>query len=133
MGFILTGYGSFAGRVASAVEMISGPQKEFLPVSFKGEEAGEFPDKLHRAIEDMLKRDHAVVVFCDLLGGTPFNQALICSAMMPGVEVIAGTNLPMLLECLTSRSEDTVIEQVISCAIGAGREGIEHRVLSTKV
>ncbi len=33
-----------------------------------------------------------VLVFCDLLGGTPFNQAMMAAQSYSNVEAVTGTN-----------------------------------------
>ena len=61
------------------------------------------PETLSATISDLLDTTDGVLVFCDLLGGTPFNQAMIIAQSYSNVEVVTGTNLPMLLETLGSR------------------------------
>ncbi len=129
IGCILTGHGVFAEGLGSAVEMVAGPQDNFETVTFLDEEAAEYPDKIAGAISSMAEKCSGVVVFCDLMGGTPFNQAMMVSAAVPGVRVVTGANLPMLLECLTSRDESTTAEALVSCAIEIGRMGIDSKVL----
>lgn len=129
VGCILTGHGAFAEGVQSALEMVGGPQSDFVAVTFLESEAAEFPAKLAGAIADMAARCGEVVVFCDLLGGTPFNQAMIAAARTPGVEVVTGTNLPMLLECMSERGESTKADELVATAVEIGRMGIDHKTL----
>lgn len=129
VGCILTGHGAFAEGMQSALEMVGGPQSDFAAVTFLESEAAEFPAKLAEAIEEMTARCGEVVVFCDLLGGTPFNQAMMTAAQTPGVEVVTGTNLPMLLECMSERGESTTAEELVATAVEIGRMGIDHKTL----
>lgn len=64
------------------------------------------------------------------MGGTPFNQAMMNTQVAPGVEVVAGTNLPMLLEVLTTRTPESTTQELVDCAVEAGKEGVVHMVLS---
>lgn len=130
VGFVLTGHGDFAVGLESSVKMIAGSQEEFDIVPFHEDEAGEFPQKLAGAIAASAERNSGVVVFCDLMGGTPFNQAMMNTQAVPGVEVVAGTNLPMLLEALTTRVSDSTTQELVDCAVEAGKEGVAHMVLS---
>jgi PTS system N-acetylgalactosamine-specific IIA component len=130
VGFVLTGHGDFAVGLESSVKMIAGSQEEFDIVPFHEDEAGEFPQKLAGAIAASAERNSGVVVFCDLMGGTPFNQAMMNTQAVPGVEVVAGTNLPMLLEALTTRVPDSTTQELVDCAVEAGKEGVAHMVLS---
>ena len=123
VGFVLTGHGDFSVGLDSSVKMIAGSQEEFDVVPFHEDEAGEFPQKL-------AERNDGVIVFCDLMGGTPFNQAMMNTQLVPGVEVIAGTNLPMLLEVLTTRTPESTTQELIDCAVEAGKQGVVHMVLT---
>ena len=71
VGFVLTGHGDFSVGLDSSVKMIAGPQEEFDVVPFHEDEAGEFPQKLGDAIAASAERNDGVIVFCDLMGGTP--------------------------------------------------------------
>ena len=130
VGFVLTGHGDFSVGLDSSVKMIAGPQEEFDVVPFHEDEAGEFPQKLADAIAASAERNNGVIVFCDLMGGTPFNQAMMNTQMVPGVEVVAGTNLPMLLEVLTTRTPESTTQELVDCAVEAGQQGVVHMVLT---
>lgn len=129
VGCVLTGHGSFAEGVGDAVSMVGGPQKDFEIVTFREEETYTFPERLGRAIHSLLDSCGQVVVFCDLLGGTPFNQSMVVAAKTPGVEVVTGANLPMMLECLLTRDDASTAADVVETALSAGQGGIDHRCL----
>ena len=129
VGCILTGHGTFADGVGGALEMVGGPQSNFQKVTFLEEEAAEFPAKLAGAIQEMAEKCGEVVVFCDLMGGTPFNQAMMAGASIPGVRVVTGVNLPMLLECMSLRTDSTTAEEICQTAVEIGRMGIDAPVL----
>ena len=129
VGCILTGHGIFAEGVGSALEMVGGPQDDFSVVTFLEDEAAEFPDRIAGEIARLVEKCGEVVVFCDLLGGTPFNQAMMVAASTPGVQVVTGVNLPMLLECVPMRSDATTADEIVATAVEIGRMGIDHPVL----
>jgi len=126
VGFVLTGHGDFAPGLASSVEMIAGPQPNFDIVAFHESEAGEYPQLIADAIARSAETCGSAVVFCDLAGGTPFNQAMLVSHERPGVEVVAGTNLPMLLEALMSRDASSTADGLADEAVSAGSASIVH-------
>ena len=132
VGCILTGHGVFAEGVGAALEMVGGPQQDFAMVTFLEDEAGEFPAKISGAIAEMAERCGEVVVFCDLMGGTPFNQAMMAGATIPGVRVVTGVNLPMLLECMSMRSDDVTADELVETAVEIGRMGVAAPVLETE-
>ena len=129
IGFILTGHGEFAPGLASALELVAGRQEGFKVVPFDVDKAADYPELIHSEIAAMREQTDGVVVFCDLLGGTPFNQAMMNAATIPGVEVVTGANLPMLLETLSCRTESSTLDELVECALTAGKMGVDHRVL----
>ena len=129
VGCILTGHGTFAEGVGAALEMVGGPQEDFRVVTFLEEEAAEFPAKVAGAISELAEKCGEVVVFCDLMGGTPFNQAMMAGATTPGVRVVTGVNLPMLLECMSVRDEGVSAEELVQTALEIGKMGIAAPVL----
>lgn len=132
VGCILTGHGVFAEGVGAALEMVGGPQQDFAMVTFLEDEAGEFPAKISGAIAEMAEKCDEVVVFCDLMGGTPFNQAMMAGATIPGVRVVTGVNLPMLLECMSMRTDATTAEELVQTAVEIGQMGIAAPVLEVE-
>ena len=130
VGFVLTGHGDFATGVASALEMIAGPQEHFEVVPFHEGEEGEFPGKLTEALERASADGDGALAFCDLLGGTPFNQTIILSAdMVKEVKDVAGANLPMLLEVVAERSDASTVDELLATALEAGKTGVIHPTL----
>lgn len=130
IGFILTGHGGFAGGLYSSISMIAGEQQDFAVIEFHDDEtASEFPQRLHSAISEFAKRYDEVIVFCDLQGGTPFNQAMMASAALPNVSVVAGVNLPCMVTAAIARPEARNAESLIEESLAAGRAGLIRSVL----
>lgn len=130
VGFIVTGHGEFAPGLASAVRMVAGDQPLFSVVPFREEGAATFGDAVKREIADLASQADGVIAFVDLLGGTPFNQVMMACADIPGVEVVTGANLPMLIECLVARAADTPADALVSTALSVGSAGITHKNLA---
>lgn len=129
IGFILTGHGQFSTGLGSALEMIAGPQPTLETVTFEEEAAGEYPERLRGAVSAMRAQTSGVLVLCDLMGGTPFNQAMMITAEQEDVSVVAGTNLPMLIDIVMSRTEESTLEDLVSEAVEVGRQGVCHMTL----
>ena len=131
IGFLLTGHGEFAPGLASALELVAGKQEAFKVVPFDVEKAAEYPELLHTEIEQLREETDAVLVFVDLLGGTPFNQAMINTQSISDVNVVTGTNLPMLIETLFTRNSgaSATLDSLTECAIAAGQNGVVTRKL----
>ena len=129
IGCILTGHGTFANGLADALSMIAGDQDYFIPVPFIEAGAASYPETLASTIFDLLDQTDGVLIFCDLLGGTPFNQAMMLSQNYNNVEVVTGTNLPMLLETLSLRLASTTLTDLLQTALESGIAGVSHKTL----
>lgn len=125
VGIVLTGHGQFATGLADALGMIAGQQDAFYPVPFLEATAGDYPQELRKAISTAAQ-DGAALVLCDFVGGTPFNQSMLAGAEQSGVQVVAGANLPMLLELLSTRTAETPINELVDMAVEAGKTGVAH-------
>ena len=129
IGFILTGHGHFSNGLKSALDMIAGPQEAFEIVPFEEAEAGAYGDKLREAVRDMRAKTDGVLVLCDLMGGTPFNQSMMITAEQDNVSVVAGTNLPMLIDIVMARTPESSVEDLVAEAVEVGKEGVCHMEL----
>lgn len=131
IGFILTGHGDFSVGLKSAIDMVAGDQPEFEIVPFEGSQAATYGDTLRDAISAMRTECDGVLVFVDLLGGTPFNQAMMIANDIENVEVVTGTNLPMLIELLLTRSGAASLEDLAAQAVAVGQTGIVHKSIAS--
>lgn len=131
IGFVLTGHAEFSNGVASAIDMVAGDQPAFQIVPFDGTQAASYGDELRAAINAMRSETDGVLVFVDLLGGTPFNQAMMISQEVADVEVVTGANLPMLIELLLTRGAGSSLEELADQAVEVGQMGIVHKKLES--
>ena len=129
IGCVLTGHGTFANGLSDAFTMIAGEQESFVPVPFIEAGAAIYPETLAATISDLLDETDGILIFCDLLGGTPFNQSMIIAQNYDNVEVVAGTNLPMLLETIGSRLPETTLDELIKTAVLSGSQWVVHKQL----
>ena len=128
VGFIVTGHGEFSCGLKSAIDMVAGDQQAFAIVPFEGSQAATYGDDLRAAITAMRAECEGVVVFVDLLGGTPFNQAMMIAADVDNVEIVTGTNLPMLIELLLTRGfSDATAAELAEQAVTVGAAGVQHK------
>lgn len=130
VGFILTGHGQFAPGLASAIAMVAGDQPAFTVVPFEGDQAASYGEDLRAAITAMSEECDGVLVFTDLLGGTPFNQSMMIAQDVDNVEVLTGTNLPMVIELLFLRGNATLAE-LGEQAVTVGQTGITAQTVAS--
>ena len=130
--FVITGHATFAPGMTGALEMIAGPQEHFASVPFLEDEAATYPDAIADAIATASENPEGAVVFCDLMGGTPFNLAMFVAATYDDVDVVAGCNLPMLLESCSERMFGSTRLEVVEAALSAGTMGVAHKVFESE-
>ena len=129
VGIILTGHGRFADGLTSSVDLIAGPQKDYVAVNFE-HEVDELTTDLNAAF-DQLQDCDGVIVFTDLQGGSPFKTAVELSVSRENVEIIAGTNLPMLAEVIMARSMGLDLDTLASMAINTGKDQVTRFELAS--
>ena len=102
VGLIVTGHGKFASGFEGSLKLLAGIPTGVSFVDFSGESGDELKVQI-AAVMDTMKEFDGVLVLSDLPGGTPFNKSVELKmerADQP-IEVMAGTNLPLLLACAT--------------------------------
>ena len=97
IGLVIVGHGDYPDALLSAAEsVLSGAtQMKALSLRTDADPAG-FTEKIEKAVMEV-DAGEGVIIMTDMMGGAPTNAAL---AMLnhPGVEVVTGVNLPMLLK-----------------------------------
>ncbi|MCH8201812.1 MAG: PTS sugar transporter subunit IIA [Proteobacteria bacterium] len=122
IGMVLVTHGRLAAEFVAAMEHVVGPQDAVRIVCIGPDDDME---KRRAEILDAVQEVESgsgVIVLTDMFGGTPSNLAL--SIMDQGkIEVVAGTNLPMLIK-LASLRQSASLEEAIGAAQDAGRKYI---------
>jgi PTS system mannose-specific IIA component len=122
IGLILVTHGRLAEEMRAAMEHVVGRQRHVATVCIGPDDDVESRrQEIRRCIADVDSGD-GVVIVTDMFGGTPSNLA-ISQMDRPGVEVIAGCNLPMLVKLAKVRA-DHPLPDAVECALAAGRKYI---------
>ncbi|MGA6578517.1 PTS mannose transporter subunit IIA, partial [Providencia sp. NPDC089923] len=82
----------------------------------------ELEQQMRAAIQSMSCEQ--VVFLTDLPGGTPCNRAMAIMMENPSVEVLAGVNLPMIVNAAFER-EDTTASELLSVLREIGMTSIQ--------
>lgn len=129
VGIILASHGNFASGIKQSGEMIFGDQEQFAAVTFQPSEGPEdLRQHLEEAIQAVGGPDSEILFLVDLWGGSPFNQANILFEEHPdNFAIVAGLNLPMLLEALGQRMMADRAHEVAKNILAAGRDGVKVR------
>lgn len=125
IGIIITGHSKFPSGTLSALELISGSQEYAKALDFQ-----EFisPTDLFEQLKETYlefnKNCSDVIILCDIIGGTPFNQAAKLSIEYENIEVFAGISLQILLELIFNRERE--ISELSCHLIESSKMGIVH-------
>ena len=131
---VLLGHGDMPFGMADAVRQITGAGEEVLaPLSNRGLS----PETLTQAVLDRVAGQPAIL-FTDLQSGSCSFVARRLTQHQPGLAVISGTNLSLLLDFVMHR--DLPLEQLVPRLLARGRAAIgctppeleshEHRAVS---
>lgn len=134
IGLIVTGHGNFASGLTSSLKLISGSDLEaYEYIDFESlDSEEELSKKLNNAF-DLLKDCSGILVLCDIIGGSPFKSAVSLGLPLGNVEVIAGTNLPMLIEINACRAFHDDVHALADHAVKTGQSMITKYVFQAYV
>ncbi len=114
---LVAGHADFAAGLVSAVEMICGRGAVLVPIQVRGLCGADIEELLRST----LVNSGARVIFTDLQAGSCTMAARRVQRAMEGVVLVAGANLPMLLDFVFS-SEDPA--KAASSAAEKGRASV---------
>lgn len=123
-GIIIAGHGHFATGIFSAVELVLGKQENCLAVDFpEGDTKTELEAHIHQAVEAMAGMEH-ILVFCDIISGSPFNTIMMEALKDSRMKVFYGTNLGMLIDTVMSRNMGVSWEELTAGLVEKGKEQV---------
>ena len=124
IGLVVTGHANFGSGMTSSVNLIAGEQEAYQYVDFLPTYSTEdLAAELNKAL-DALKNCEGVIIFPDLMGGTPFNTAAQLGRDRENVRILAGTNLPMLVEVVMSRKFMDDLDGLVDSLLQTGKEQV---------
>lgn len=128
MELLLVSHKGVASGLKNTAGMVVGEMADNISVVELTAEDGveSFAKNLENFILNWLSDGKTAVIFADLMGGTPFNQTeriLLQHNLKNKAKVIAGMNLPMILEALSKEISVWTVDD-LNELIEIGREGI---------
>nr|WP_294647877.1 PTS sugar transporter subunit IIB [uncultured Anaerostipes sp.] len=126
VGIILATHGDFAKGILQSGSMIFGDQPNVAAVTLQPSEGpADIRGKMEEAVASFDDPDQ-VLIMVDLWGGTPFNQA---NGLISGHEdtwaIVAGLNLPMLIDAYASRMTMETAQEIAVQISGSGKDGVK--------
>ena len=122
--FIIVTHGEFGAYLVEAAESIVGRQAEgvrVLSISAR-QSVPEIRERIKRALKDLRSRE-GVILFTDMPGGTPVNLSFPLIKDAPGIEMISGLNLYMLVSAF-SRREGAALSELVEKVTADGQKSI---------
>ncbi len=118
-------HGWAAEQLLKTAEMLLGEQENVGWIDFvPGENAETLIEKYNAQLSKLDTRQ-GVLFLVDTWGGSPFNAASRIVVDKEHHEVIAGVNIPMLVETLMGRDDNPSFDELVALAVETGREGVK--------
>ena len=128
VGIILATHGEFAEGILQSGSMIFGEQENVKAITLHPSDSPEsLKERMQEAITTFDNQDE-VLFLVDLWGGTPFNQANNLCGEHSNWAIVAGLNLPMLIEAYSSRFSMETAKEIAAAIIEPAREGVKATV-----
>ena len=128
VGIILATHGEFAEGILQSGTMIFGEQENVKAITLHPSDSPEsLKERMQEAIATFDNQDE-VLFLVDLWGGTPFNQANNLCGEHSNWAIVAGLNLPMLIEAYSSRFSMETAKEIAAAIIEPAREGVKATV-----
>lgn len=127
---IITGHGKFASGLKTSLDLIVGNYDFVKPIDFTEEKS---PENLKSEIKTFVESiEGKVYIFTDLVGGTPFKVSSELTLEHSNIEVLCGTNLPMLVEAamMVSLGCDLDSESIKDAGINSIRPQVKKVVFA---
>ena len=118
-------HGWAAEQLLKTAEMLLGEQENVGWIDFvPGENAETLMEKYQTRLAEM-DSAQGVLFLVDTWGGSPFNAASRLVVDKENYDVVAGVNIPMLVEVLMARDDNPTFDELVALAVETGREGVK--------
>ncbi len=122
---IIVTHGKLANELIATSNMLIGRQENVVTVDFMPGENLESLIKKLAGIIETVAADLAVLFVVDMFSGSPFNASTYFAKNRKSTRVIAGINIPMLVNILLERREVPNLDDLVDLAITVGRNAIK--------
>lgn len=117
-------HGKAGVEMLRSVKMIMGPSDNVRVLDFlPGENTDSLVEKYKKELEALDTSD-GLLILVDLFGGSPFNAGARIAMELPDTELVAGVNIPMLLEIMAQRSL-TPLGELAQLAVETGKMSVQ--------
>lgn len=125
IGLIISGHGNFASGLHTSLNLIAGEPCNIEYVDFEATDSTEDLRKKYYTAVENLSKCASILALSDLAGGSPFKTLVeVKTEIEKPMEVIGGTNLPMLLEISMTKDIADDLNSLSESAIEIGKSGV---------
>lgn len=121
--YIFASHGTFARGVLDSVELILGKQQNIYTLCAYVEESRDLTEQVTELLARIPDQDE-VIVITDIFAGS-VNNEFVRFLTQPTFHLIAGLNLPLVIDLLISADEQNT-EKLINDALFSSRESIQY-------
>lgn len=123
---IIASHGDFAKGILMSGSMIFGEQENVEVVTFLPNEGPDDLDKHYQEALAKFNNDDQILFLVDLWGGSPFNRASLIQKQNPEkMAIIAGLNLPMLIEAYAGRLSQDTAAGLATYLVPVAKDGVK--------
>lgn len=123
VGIVIVSHENLASALLATAEGIAGKQEQAAALGLaSGESMAGLQLRIDRAVQQV-DSGNGVLLLADVIGGSPYQAAAMAVMQETEVELVAGVNLPMLLEILPNRKKQR-LAAVTEMAVRSGNQGI---------
>ena len=119
--YLIATHGTFASGIKSSVDLIIGESENVFLIQAYTDDNKSIQEEIVEFLRQLNPKDE-LIVFTDLMGGSITNQILQVG-LKENVFIIAGINLPLLLDIMLADPEIS-INEVIETGIENAKEQI---------
>ena len=130
MKIVVTSHGDLCEGVLSSYQMIAGDISPFIAVKLDDKGISDFSSRLTAVLDEQIIKNGVVIVISDITGGTPYNETFRYMLAHPNkVYLLAGLNLPMLIQAGTLIDQDD-IHETLDSILEAGQTSVSMAPIS---
>jgi mannose/fructose/sorbose-specific phosphotransferase system IIA component len=124
IGILVTTHGDLCQGMLNSLTMIAGENPNIFALQFN--DFSNYTEKLIEKLNVLTSDYNGVLIFTDIMGGTPFNESYkyIRENNKSSIKIITGVNLPMIVETSLALSHEDNLNNIANIAIEAGKSSI---------
>jgi mannose/fructose/sorbose-specific phosphotransferase system IIA component len=124
IGILVTTHGDLCQGMLNSLTMIAGENPNIFALQFN--DFSNYTEKLIEKLNVLTSDYNGVLIFTDIMGGTPFNESYkyIRENNKSSIKIITGVNLPMIVETSLALSHEDNLNNLVDIAIEAGKSSI---------